>query len=116
MVHGQSTGFQVIAPSLPRSKASIAAMSSPLSSKSNTCEFERMPSGRADFGKGMNLQCRDNVNEKPEETEGMTGSWKRKALTRAEETSGWLSELRPCHTEPQDHRQNISQKDARGET
>lgn len=51
-----STGFQLIAPSFPRSSASSAATSSSFSSKSYTFAFEWMRAGVALLGRGTNLQ------------------------------------------------------------
>ena len=54
-----------MAPSLPLSKASIAATSSGLSSKSNTSALDTTRAGFADFGRGENLRvdCQDVPSE-----------------------------------------------------
>lgn len=53
--HGRSTGFQLIAPALPRSSASSAATSAASSAKSYTCAFDRMRAGVDDLGSGTYL-------------------------------------------------------------
>ena len=89
---GASTGFQVIAPAFPLSKASSAAMSSSLSSKSYTCELVRTRSGRDDFGSGTKLSRNGRVSD-----DGLCMR-KRSSRTRAEGTSESRSGRRPCCT------------------
>jgi hypothetical protein len=56
VLHSASTGFQVIAPSLPRSKASNLAISSSSNSKSKSCALELILATVALLGRGTQLE------------------------------------------------------------
>jgi hypothetical protein len=56
--YGQFTGFQLMAPSAPRSSPFRESISSSSSSKSYNCAFEAMRDGLADFGSGEKLSMK----------------------------------------------------------